>query len=210
MNKTKELDIPDTKLVEEATELVREVASTSIFNHSVRSYVFASALGKKTNRKYDKELLYLAAIMHDLGIVEKYIGTSRFEIDGADAATKFLNERSYPAEKSSLIWDAIALHTSMEIPDRKQPEVALLHVGVFLDVGGYQAEQLPVEFLNEIFSIYPRLGFREEFYKAFAEVIRRKPHTAYLSFEADIAHRYVHGYNPPNICDIAYHHPFAE
>ncbi|MGO4269104.1 phosphohydrolase, partial [Paenibacillus sp. TAF58] len=71
-------------------------------------------------KKFDAELLYLSAIIHDLGILERFIGPSRFDVDGADAAAAFLQEHAYPSEKISLVWDAIALHASMEIAARKQ------------------------------------------------------------------------------------------
>lgn len=202
-----DITIPDTKLAREATALVKEVSSTPLFNHCVRSYFFASALGKRMNRTFDAELLYLAAVMHDLGVVEKYIGPARFEIDGADAATAFLKERNYPDDKRSLVWDAIALHASMEIAERKQTEVALLHLGVFMD-GGRNAAQLPPDFFQEIFGSFPRDGFSAEFYRSLAEVIRRKPHTAYQNFATDIAKRHVHGFNPPNFCDLLPPAPF--
>jgi hypothetical protein len=203
------ITIPDTKLANEATALVKQVASGPLFNHCVRSYFFAAALGKRLNKPFDAEILYLASVMHDLGVVEKYIGPARFEIDGADAATAFLRERSYPEDKTSLVWDAIALHSSMEIAERKQTEVALLHLGVFMDAGR-NASQLPSDFFDEIFQSFPRDGFSAEFYNSLAEVLRRKPHTAYLSFKADIARRHVQGFNPPNFCDMIPPPPFNQ
>lgn len=201
------ITIPDTKLANEATSLVKEVATTSLFNHSVRSYLFAAAIGKSMQKPFDEELLYLAAVMHDLGVVEEYIGPARFEIDGADAAAAFLEERNYSEAKTALVWDAIALHSSMEIAERKQTEVGLLHLGVFMDAGR-NAARLPLAFFNEVFAAYPRDGFSAEFYQRLAEVIRRKPHTAYLNFKTDIARRHVHGFNPPNFCDLIPPPPF--
>jgi HD superfamily phosphodiesterase len=121
--------LPDTKLATEATELVRQASPLPLFNHCVRTYVFADSLGKKMNKHYDSELLYLACVMHDLGLVEKYIKDAEFEIDGADAALDFLTHRGYSPERVSVVWEAIALHASMEIPLRRQSEVALVHMG---------------------------------------------------------------------------------
>jgi hypothetical protein len=34
----------------------------------------------------------------------------RFEVDGADAASRFLLANDYPKSKAEIVWDAIALH----------------------------------------------------------------------------------------------------
>ncbi|WP_127487227.1 HD domain-containing protein [Paenibacillus ehimensis] len=200
--------IPDTKLAKEATELVREVSPVSIFNHALRSYIFGAALGNKLNKKYDAEMLYLSAIMHDLGVVERFIGPARFEIDGADAAADFLTKHQYPAEKIALVWDAIALHTSVEIAIRKAPEVALVQMGTFTDVGFLDDGMLPASFLEEIFEAVPLLGFHQAFTEAVTEVLRRKPHTAYVSFLADIVRNEIHGEASPKVCSHIPRPPF--
>jgi hypothetical protein len=70
-------------------------------------------------------------MMHDLGLTEKYMADARFEVDGADAAAKILRDHQYPEEKIDIAWQAIALHSTMEIPDRMLPEIALVHLGAF-------------------------------------------------------------------------------
>ena len=78
--------IPDTRLAVEATKLVREVSSPALFNHVVRTYIFGEQLGRTLGMRYDTELVYLAAVMHDLGLTPPYMAAGRFEVDGADAA----------------------------------------------------------------------------------------------------------------------------
>ncbi len=73
--------------------------------------------------------------MHDLGLTEKFIKDARFELDGADAARQYLVDNKFPEEKAEVIWDAIALHATMELPERKRPEIALVHLGAFMDGG---------------------------------------------------------------------------
>ena len=72
-------------------------------------------------------------MMHDLGLTERYMADARFEIDGADAAAGILGARDYPEAKIDIVWEAIALHASMEIAARRCPEVALVHIGTFMD-----------------------------------------------------------------------------
>ena len=104
--------IPDSKLAREAAELVRSCENEMLFNHSVRVYVFGAIKGFRQKLKFDSELLYIAALFHDLGLVDHYHSeTKRFEVDGADAAREFLITHGIAQPKADLVWEAIALHT---------------------------------------------------------------------------------------------------
>ena len=81
------IKIPDSQIAREAAELVRQHETEMLFNHSVRVYVFGAIKGIRDNLKFDSELLYVAALFHDLGLADAYhTETKRFEVDGADAA----------------------------------------------------------------------------------------------------------------------------
>src|SRR3954463_9225521 len=86
--------IPDSTVAREAAELVRQYENEMLFNHSVRVYVFGAIKGIRQKLKFDSELLYIAALFHDLGLVDHYhTETKRFEVDSADAARAFLTAR---------------------------------------------------------------------------------------------------------------------
>jgi HD superfamily phosphodiesterase len=79
--------------------------------------VFGAMRGVRQNLKFDSELLYVAALFHDLGLVDAYhTDTKRFEVDGADAARDFLRSHGIPEPSADLVWQAIALHTTPGIP----------------------------------------------------------------------------------------------
>jgi hypothetical protein len=202
--------IPDSKAAKEATELVRQVSSPSIFNHAVRTYLFAELIGRKSVFKYDSELLYFSAIMHDLGLTEKFQGAERFEVDGADAAAAFLSDRNLPQDKIDVVWDAIALHTTVGIAHRKQPEAALVHFGAGVDAVGLRFEEIPANLVAEVLEIYPRLGFKIALLGALTEVVRRKPHTAAFNIAADVGRAYIPGFEAPNSCALIVSAPFSE
>ena len=83
--------VPESKLTREATELVRDTESPLLFNHSTRVYYFGSLAGKRRGLKFDPELLYIAAMFHDMGLTPRHSSKSdRFEVDGANAARAFL------------------------------------------------------------------------------------------------------------------------
>ncbi len=81
--------IPDSRLVREATELVRDATDDLIYHHSRRVYLFGAHHGRTHGLPFDPELLYVGALFHDLGLTEKYRASQqRFEIDGADEARR--------------------------------------------------------------------------------------------------------------------------
>ena len=85
------VSVPDSKLVREITELVRDTASPLLFHHSSRVYYFGALAGKRRGMSFDPELLYAGAMFHDLGLTPKYSSAQeRFEVDGANAARDFL------------------------------------------------------------------------------------------------------------------------
>src|SRR5919106_1145720 len=62
------IDIPDTELAREATELVRKASTPLLFDHSRRVFLFASLKGRYRKIEADPELLYVGAMFHDLGL----------------------------------------------------------------------------------------------------------------------------------------------
>src|SRR5438876_4700377 len=109
--------IPDSKLTNEAADLLREYGSQLLWNHSHRVFLFGSLLGREENLKYDPELLYISALFHDLGLTKHYSSADkRFEVDGANAARSLLEQHGISKESTQLVWDAIALHQTIGVP----------------------------------------------------------------------------------------------
>jgi hypothetical protein len=199
---------PDSELVRKAAAFVEQTHSKPFLNHVHRTWWFAEFIGKKRQMKYDRELVYLASLLHDLGLSKDHIADKRFEVDGADAASRFLHVHDYPKTKVDIVWDAIALHSSAEIADRREPEVALVHFGAHVDVLGLRMDEISPQLIDDTLALYPRLGFKEAFTEALAEVARRKPHTAIGTGLADVGRRLVPGLEIPNVCDLLLGAPF--
>src|SRR5947208_7743237 len=120
--------IPDSKLAREATDLLREHGTPLLLAHSQRVYLFGAIRGRHRGWAVDHELLYIGAVFHDLGLTAKYRSQDhRFEVDGANAARNFLRANGIDEPTAELVWDAIALHSTREIPWCKPPEIARLN-----------------------------------------------------------------------------------
>ena len=200
---------PDTDVCLAAMQLARDHSPAFLFNHVMRTFAFGREAGAMQSAQYDQEALFLESMLHDLGLVENFIGNDRFEIDGADAAADFLSRQGYSDRKISVIWDAIALHTTLGVPQRKQPEIALLQLGAGIDVGAIPRSLLTPESVEIILAEFPRLGFKKAFLEAMGAVIRRKPQTGVINLMGDVA-RDREQLPVPSFCDVVMHAEFEE
>ena len=129
--------IPDSKIAREITQLIRDTESDVLFYHSTRVYFWGALTGKRNGLTFDPELLYAAAMFHDIGITHGYHESQlRFEVDGANAARDFLRSHGIGQDDIDTVWTAIALHTTPGIPQHMHPVVALVTAGVEMDVLG--------------------------------------------------------------------------
>lgn len=109
--------IPDSKIAREASEFIRETESTLLFDHSTRVYLWGAMAGHRAGVNFDPELLYTAAMFHDVGLTAGFRKSKlRFEVDGANAARDFLRSHGVAEESMQKVWLAIALHTTPGIP----------------------------------------------------------------------------------------------
>jgi len=99
------------------------------------------------------------------------------------------------------VWESIALHTTRQVPNYKQPEVRLVALGVQYDVFGSPFDALSPEQRNAVLAAHPRTNFKTGIIEAFAAGISYKPHTADGTTMTDILEATVPGYVRPNICD---------
>ena len=200
--------IPDSALARDVTQFVQEVESPLLFDHSRRVFLWASLQGEKHGLWFDPELLYVGAMFHDIGLVEgRRSPDERFEIDGANAARAFLEERGLPEEQITTVWDSIALHTTPEIPRYKAPEVWLVTLGVEFDVLGLHLDDVSAEHQAEVVAAHPRSGFKAGIAEAFFQGMRDKPETVFGTMNADILEGKLARYSHPNFCDLIANSP---
>ena len=137
------------------------------------------------------------------------MGEMPFEIQGAEAAARFLKEQRVSEERSSIIWDGIAMHP-LAIADHKRPEISLVAAGAAADVLGPELSEVSGNVRDRVVGALPRLGFKKAFVTSCADVVQRFPHAATRTFMRDIGERHVSGFRPRNICDAIEQAPFRE
>jgi HD domain len=204
------IKVADSALVRDAIELARSSSSPFLFNHVMRSWLFGVLIAEGAQSAPEPELLAVSAVLHDLGLTDRFAGQYRFEVDGANAARSFLKDRGVPTPQIQLVWDAIALHTTRSIALHKQPEVAVTHAGISVDVIGAGLDLIPQDKLRAILIEFPRLSMKTELQSCLCSLIRRKPETTYDNILRDFGTRYVDGYTAPSFADLLDNAPFAE
>lgn len=203
--------IPDSKIATQATELLLEHGTEFIYNHSLRVFLFSSLNAHRENLVYDAELLYVASVFHDLGLVSAYSSPDlRFEVDGANAARDFLKSHDVSKEKIQLVWDTIALHTTIGIAEHKENEVALMYSGVGLDVMGEGYENLKVEHREEIVKAFPRNDFKKKIIPTFFSGFEHKTETTFGNIKADVCAFMIPNFKRKNFCECILHSPWSE
>ncbi len=179
--------IPDSPLVREITEYIRDTEDELLFNHSRRVFLFGALQGHRRGLQPDPELLYAGAMFHDIGLTADYrTSMLRFEVDGADAARDFLLERGVDEAAARKVWLSIALHTTPGVPEFLEPEIALVTAGVETDVLGFGRDDLSAEEIEAVTAAHPRPDFKDRILRAFTDGMKHRPRSTFGTVNADV------------------------
>jgi HD domain len=193
--------VPDTELCTAAVEYARTVSEPFLFHHVMRSALFADSIGRERGIKYDRELLCVSTVLHDLGLTKAAAVRARFEIEGADLAKAFLAEKGMSERQLDIAWDAIALHTTAEIPSRKCAEIALCQLGIAVDLGIAPPGIVSPEIADDLLAAYPWLDAHELLLKTLVGLYQKNPKAAASNAVAEVCERQVAGFQRSNLCD---------
>ena len=178
---------PRTQAAGAAYELAASCHSPALLNHVVRSWLWAEAFALLEERRdVDHELLYTAAMLHDIGLVPAFDNVSlSYEEAGGHVAVALTAGASWPAERRQRVLEVIVRHNWPSVDPDLDLEGHLLEVGTALDISGARSDALPPDFVREVVDTCPRLTLGDEFTAGVTDQARRKPTTA--------AHRLVEG-----------------
>lgn len=203
------ITVIDTPLVTRALDLARTHSEPFLFNHAVRSWLFAVRLGQLQGIAHDAEVVAVASLLHDLGLTSSFTGQKRFEIEGADAARAFGREQGLDDHRVQLIWDSVALNSTPSIGLHKEAEVALCTAGIGVEFG-FQYDRIPPNEMRTILEAFPRLDMKRRFTDSVCHIVNAKPETTYDNFASDFGERFVPGYKRPSTVDFLMDAQFAE
>ena len=204
------IEVPATPVVDRAMAYAREKCEPYLFNHVVRSWLFAARIGQLRNVEHDAEVVAVATLLHDITLNKSFAGPRRFEVEGADLARTFAVGVGFDKRRAQLIWDSVALNSTPSIGLYKEAEVALCTAGICLDVVGLQHDVVPSNELKTIIDEFPRLGMKSRMTRCFCCIARSHPETTYDNFVPDFGERFVTGFSAPSAVDLVMRAPFDE
>jgi hypothetical protein len=180
--------VPDSQIARDVTQLIRDTEGDLLFHHSARVYFWGALTGNRTGLNFDPELLYAAAMFHDIGLTARYENSRlRFEVDGANAARDFLRGHGISESDLETVWNAVALHTTPGIPEFMRPEIALVQAGAGMDVAGRGYDQFTDAQREAVIAAFPReADFKHGIIDAFYEGMKHRPDSTFGTFNDDV------------------------
>ncbi|HEV7206651.1 MAG TPA: hypothetical protein VGN18_18745 [Jatrophihabitans sp.] len=175
----RDIPVPTTPAATAAVEVVTRFSPPALVHHCRRSYVFAAALGAQRGVALDHELLFVATMLHDLGLEAPFDShTLPFERAGGDLAWVFTAGAGWPDERRARAGEIIVDHMRDDVDPAVDPEGQLLALATGLDISGRAPELWPEELLAEAVATWPRLDLAARFTACFTDQAARKPDSA--------------------------------
>ncbi|WP_332531629.1 HD domain-containing protein [Massilia sp.] len=181
-----------------------------LFNHVLRSWIFATRIAAMHAIAYDAEVVAVSTILHDIGLTPLGDGPHRFEVNGAEIAADFVRRLGFDARRVQLVWDSVALHVTPSISLFKETEVALCTRGIGVDFGTPDYSSFDQAEIDAIVTAVPRLNMVRQFMSCTCQMARDRPETTYDNFMRDFGERHVPGYQAPSWVDRILNGPYAE
>jgi hypothetical protein len=174
-----DVPVPTSPAATLALEVVTEFSSPALVNHCRRSYVWAAAYAVEHAIAIDAELLYVAAMVHDIGLVDAFDNHSvPFEIAGGSVGWVFAAGAGWPRERRVRVAEIVERHMWPSVDVEQDPEGFLLEIATGLDISGSHPEWWPEDLRAEVVAEIPRLDLATEFAACFEREAARKPHSS--------------------------------
>ena len=164
--------VPDSPAARAADALAADGQSESLTNHGLRSYGFGALLGIGEARTFDAEAFYVAALLHDIGLMPAFDRGGRFEDDGAAVTRELLLEAGWEPARAERAGKAVRDHWDGP-EDDADVESLLLAYGTSVDVGGLGLDAFSPGTVDAFLTAAPRCGFKEHFVELVEEKVAR-------------------------------------
>ena len=158
-----------------ARSLSERVSPPFLFNHAARTYGMAVLFARLDGIPLDRELVYVGALLHDLGLTDAFDGPRCFENESAAAAVGFARELGWKELRQEQLANAIRFHMHPRVVPEDDDAGYLLSEATSCDVRGHRLDQLPRDAVADLLTRYPRRGFPDGFIELFERQARAKP-----------------------------------
>jgi hypothetical protein len=142
--------------------------------HSIRAYLWAAALGERESLEIDRQVLWTASLLHDVGLTRLARNTMCFEVEGAELARRLLERHGMSADAADRAAIAIILHMRPGVTMADGAEALLLDRSTGLDVRGDGYEGVDAV-RDGVMAAFPRGDFDRRFLAAIRREAAARP-----------------------------------
>jgi HD superfamily phosphodiesterase len=142
--------------------------------HSVRAYCWGAAIARTEGWAFDRQILWTASLMHDIGLTRVPRNTTCFEVEGAEIARRFLERAGLPAAAADRVAIAIVDHMRPGVTIDDGVESLLLDRATGLDVRGDGYEAVD-DVRAGVVRAFPRGSFDRRFLRAIEREVTVRP-----------------------------------
>jgi hypothetical protein len=168
------IPVPDDEISGATWRWAHRSLPAYLLTHSVRAYCWGAAIGVGEGWTFDRQVLWTASLMHDVGLTSIPRNTMCFEVEGAEIARRFLEREGMSTDLADRVAIAIILHMQASVTLDDGVEAVLLDRSTSLDVRGAGFELVdPVR--PRVMSAFPRGAFDRHFLAAIAREAAIRP-----------------------------------
>jgi len=164
------IDVPQDRISGKAWDLAAARLPAYLFAHSVRVYGWGVALAARDELRFDAPILWVASLLHDVGLTRIGHASRCFEYEGAEIARRFALRAGMPASQADRVAAAIVGHMAPTVTLADGAESVLLDQATALDVRHVRAA-LVADIREPIDRAYPRGAFDRLFRGAIAREV---------------------------------------
>jgi hypothetical protein len=165
----------------DALSALREAAGESggaMERHCVRDFLIADRLAGAREIEVDRELLLVAALLHDIGIYDSVTHGGVYVTEGAELSAELTRRHGWNEERVQLCSDAVERHHELRSQWDRGAEVEVMRRADLIDVsGGLVRFGLSREWLRDLSRSVPRDGLYGELGRLVGHVLRHRPLT---------------------------------
>lgn len=139
-----------TPLMLEAQQESERLLTPAMFNHSHRTWIFGRALARRDGIELDDELLFVAAMLHDIGLCHPRFRAC-FTRLGARKVVELGRDLGGSALYLAPAAEAISHHITPGLATDEGGNLGVyIQGGSALDLEGLRAIHLPVDFVRDV------------------------------------------------------------
>jgi len=168
------IGIPQDDVSQATWRWARSSLPKYLFAHSVRSFCWGAAIADREGWTFDRNVLWTAALFHDIGLARLRTNTMCFEVEGAEVARRFLERHGMSPSDADRAAIAIILHMQPNVTLSDGVESVLLDRATGVDVRGVELGSID-RVRTSVVRDYPRGSFDRLFMRAISREAAARP-----------------------------------